>query len=94
MDNQLFINIYSILAAGWRRRYYILLPIIIMPILAMIVGIFVPKNYEMVSSILIQAPMTKNPFLQVNNNRADPLVQRSRAFNSLLHNRQVLHKIA
>jgi uncharacterized protein involved in exopolysaccharide biosynthesis len=81
-----------ILAAGWRRRYLIATPILVMPILATISGFFAPKTFEARTTLLVQEPAKLNPFLNdlaVGTNVKD----RMPALSALLHSRHVLDKV-
>lgn len=53
----------SILAAAWRRRYAICLPIAIMPFIGLTASYLAPKVYEAKMTVLVQEPARMNPFL-------------------------------
>ncbi len=44
------------LGAAWRRRYLICIPSLVMPILAGVVHVVVPKSFEARMTILVQEP--------------------------------------
>ena len=48
---------------AWRRRYLIVLPLMIFPVLALIAGRMTPKTYEAQTTILVQETAKLNPFL-------------------------------
>ncbi len=50
-------------SGAWRRRRYIAIPILVLPVLAAVVGHFVPKAYESRMTILVQEPGKLNPIL-------------------------------
>jgi len=52
-----------VLTAAWRRRYLIVTPMLVLPVLGGIAGHFAPKTYETKMTILIQEPGKLNPFL-------------------------------
>jgi polysaccharide chain length determinant protein (PEP-CTERM system associated) len=49
--------------AGWRRRYLICVPIVLMIPLGLMAARMAPKTYEAKTIILLQEPSTANPFL-------------------------------
>ncbi|MFY8114574.1 MAG: Wzz/FepE/Etk N-terminal domain-containing protein, partial [Rhabdaerophilum sp.] len=81
-----------LLAAGWRRRYLICVPIMVMPFLALAGGMIAPKRYEARTTLLVQEPAKLNPFLNdlaVGTNVKD----RMPALSALLHSQHVLDKV-
>ena len=93
MSGSVFENIYYLLDAGWRRRYLIAIPTLLLPLLGFAVYIYSPKSYETHTTILIQETEKLNPFLEdlsVSTN----LKKRMAALNSLLHSRHVLMDVA
>ena len=84
---------FYILNSAWRKRYAIITPIVIMPILALIIGLSTPKKYQTAATILIQEPAIQNPFLKdlmVETN----LKKRMEALNALVHSRHILTEVA
>ncbi len=84
---------HGLLAAAWRRRYVILLPILVLPVIGAVIGSFSPLSYETRMSILIQEPGKLNPFLEdltVKTNLKD----RMEALRALLTSRHVLVGVA
>lgn len=82
-----------ILAAAWRRRYLIIVPALILPILGVAVGHFAASSYETKMTILIQEPGKLNPFLEdlaVKTNLKD----RMAALTALLTSRHVMQSVA
>ena len=79
-------------SAAWRRRYLILLPVLIMPALGLVAGIFAPKAYEARMSILVQEPDKLNPILSDLAIGAN-LKERMPALLTLLKSKQVLSDI-
>lgn len=49
--------------AGWRRRYLICIPIVLMIPLGLMAARMAPKTYEAKTILLLQEPSTANPFL-------------------------------
>ena len=81
-----------ILAAAWRRRYLICIPILVLPPIAFVAAGFVNKAYETRMTILVQEPAKLNPFL--NDLAIGPnLKERMPALKSLLHSEHVLGKV-
>jgi uncharacterized protein involved in exopolysaccharide biosynthesis len=52
-----------VMAAGWRRRYLICVPIVLMPVLGGVAAKFAPKAFESRMAILVQEPGRLNPIL-------------------------------
>ena len=48
---------------AWRRRYLIVIPLLVFPVLAFIAGRMTPKTYEAQATILVQETAKLNPFL-------------------------------
>ena len=81
------------LSAVWRRRYVVLLPALILPLLGLFVGQFAPSTYETKMTILIQEPGKLNPFLEdlaIKTNLKD----RMAALTALLTSRYVMQAVA
>jgi len=86
-------NLSSLLWAGWRRRYLIVMPILLMPFFGLAVGTFSPKKYETSTTILFQEASEHNPFLE-DLAIATNLRDRMEALNALLHSRHILANVA
>ena len=53
-----------IFESAWRRRYAIIVPALLLPVLGGIVGHMAPKKYAAHTSMLIQETAKMNPFLE------------------------------
>lgn len=53
----------TVLLAGWRRRYLVMAPFVVLPLLGLIVGILAPRIYETRMTILVQE-IANNPVVQ------------------------------
>lgn len=84
---------HAFLAAGWRRRYVILLPLLLLPVLGGLVGSFVPHSYETRMSVLVQEPGRFNPFLEDLSVRSN-LRDRMEGLRALLTSRHVMLSVA
>jgi len=84
---------YLILAAGWRRRYIIVIPLLIMPIVATIMGYMTPDIYRSHTSMLIQETAKMNPFLQ-DIAVSSQIKERINDLRTLLKSRHVLRAVA
>lgn len=84
---------HAFLAAGWRRRYVILLPVLLLPVLGGLVGSFVPHSYETRMSVLVQEPGRFNPFLEDLSVRSN-LRDRMEGLRALLTSRHVMLSVA
>ncbi len=85
--------IHNLLAAAWRRRYVIALPILVLPIIGGILGTFAPRSYEARMSVLIQDPGRFNPFLEDLTVRTN-LRDRMEGLRALVTSRHVLAEVA
>lgn len=93
MRNLILLNSLCVFAAAWRRRYLILIPFLLMPIVGGAVGLLSPKTYQTHTTILIQEAAKQNPFLKdltVETN----LKERMAALQALLHSRHILGSVA
>ncbi|MBE9396119.1 capsule biosynthesis protein [Pontibacterium sp. N1Y112] len=86
-------NLASLLWAGWRRRYMIAIPALLMPFIGLAVGVLSPKQYETSTTILFQEASQHNPFLE-DLSIATNLKARMDALTALLHSRHVLAGVA
>lgn len=91
--NDLYVRAYCLLAAAWRRRYIIIMPILVLPIAALLMGLFSSKHYNAHTSMLIQETAKLNPFLEDLAVSA-MLKERISALKTLLHSRHILSAVA
>ncbi|WP_323795520.1 hypothetical protein [Nisaea sp.] len=56
--------ILRIASAAWQRRYLIVVPILLMPLVGTAIGIVTPRYFTAKTTLLIQEPTSHNPFLQ------------------------------
>ena len=86
-------RIYVLLAAGWRRRWSIVAPVLILPVLGSVVGILTPKAYQAHTSMLIQETARMNPIL--GDLAIDSAIkERMSSLETLLHSRHILTAVA
>lgn len=57
-------KLYDILAAGWRQRYVVLVPMLLMPILGGFVGYKTPPKFQSHTSLLIVETALQNPIMK------------------------------
>lgn len=86
-------RIYIILSAAWRRRYSIMMPVLLFPLLGFFVGSMSPKHYKSHTSMLIQETAKMNPFLE-DFAVSSMLKERTSALKTLLNSRHILHLVA
>lgn len=86
-------RIHMFLAAGWRRRYLILTPMLILPILGFKVGSSGQLNYVSHTTILIQETAKINPFLEDFSVSPD-LKNRMMSLKTLVKSRFVMTNVA
>jgi len=91
--NNLHFRFYFILAGAWRRRYSIMIPIIILPLIAIMLSSIGPKNYASHTSMLIQETAKLNPFLE-DLAVSSMLKERINSLKILLHSRHILGAVA
>jgi len=89
MNTSVLVNIHLILAASWRRRYIIVTPIILFPLIAIITCLFVARSWETHTTILVQESAQMNPFLEDLSVSTD-LENRITTLDTLLHSRHTL----
>lgn len=91
--SELKIRLLVMLTAAWRRRYAIVIPILVMPIIAYAVGAMTPPKYKSHTSMLIQETAKMNPFLE-DIAVSTMLKERLSALKTLLNSRHVLLSVA
>lgn len=91
--NSINYRLYFMLSGAWRRRYLIVLPVILLPIAGVIIGALSPKQYQAHTSMLIQETAKMNPFLEDLAVSA-MLKERMDALQTLLHSRHILGAVA
>jgi len=84
---------HLIFSGAWRRRYMIIVPIAILPIIGLCVGLGSPKQYSSHTSMLIQETAKMNPFL-ADFAVSSMLNERMDALQTLLHSRHILGTVA
>jgi len=89
----LSIRIHRIFCAAWRRRYIIIIPIILLPIFGLIVAMSSIKHYQSHTSMLIQETAKMNPFLE-DLAVSSMLKERMGALQTLLNSRHILSSVA
>lgn len=90
---ELKIKLLAIMQGAWRRRYIIMMPILIMPFVGFIVSKLAPAQYHSHTSMLIQETAKMNPFLEdiaVSTGFKD----RINALSTLLKSRHILQSVA
>ena len=91
--NDLSYRAYRICAGAWRRRYMIVTPILVLPIVGLLVANMSAQHYSAHTSLLIQETALMNPFMQ---DFAVPamLKERVSTIKTLLHSRHILADVA
>ena len=85
--------IQVLLAAGWRRRYAMLLPALLLPLMGFAASRVAPRSYETKMTVLIQEPGKLNPFLEDLSIKTN-LKDRMAALTALLTSRHVMQSVA
>ena len=91
--NDLRDNITLLLHGAWRRRYLIVIPMLVLPILGFVVSKMMPTKYVAHTSMLIQETAKMNPFLE-DLAVSTMLKDRLSALSTLLKSRHVLYSVA
>ncbi|MFA0085845.1 GumC family protein [Vibrio sp. 10N.261.51.F12] len=91
--NELKFRLLIIFSAAWRRRYAIVIPILLMPIIAFAISGVTPLKYKAHTSMLIQETAKMNPFLE-DLAVSTMLKDRITALKTLLNSRHVLRSVA
>jgi len=91
--NDLSYQLLYICIAAWRRRYLIIAPLIILPIVGLIIGLTTAKQYKSHTSMLIQETAKMNPFLE-DFAVSSMLKERLDSLQTLLHSRHILGAVA
>lgn len=84
--------IQSILAAAWRRRYAICIPIVVMPFLGLAASFFAEKTFEAKMTVLVQEPARMNPFLN-DISIGTNIKERMPALSALLRSEHILARV-
>ncbi|PMM18089.1 GNVR domain-containing protein [Vibrio breoganii] len=90
---ELKLRIAGLIVSTWRRRWVILLPALILPLVAIGISKLAPTNYKAHTSMLIQETAKMNPFLQ-DLAVSTMLNDRLNAVKTLLKSRHVLSTVA
>ena len=91
--NDLSYRFYCIFAGAWRRRYVLVTPILLLPVIGFVTANLNAKHYSSHTSLLIQETANMNPFLQDFAVSA-MLKERMATMETLLHSRHILAKVA
>lgn len=85
--------VHIFLSAAWRRRYLILVPMLVLPVLGYGLGTLFPGGFETRTTVLVQDPQRFNPFLTEYTVRTN-MRDRMDALRALLLSRHVLLPVA
>ncbi|MDD1794665.1 Wzz/FepE/Etk N-terminal domain-containing protein [Enterovibrio sp. ZSDZ42] len=91
--NTLTYKLLILLDGAWRRRYVIMMPIIIFPLMGTAIGLITPKKYNSHTTMLIQETSKMNPFLE-DLSVSSQMKERFSGLQTLLHSRHILGKVA
>lgn len=85
--------VHTAFAAAWRRRYLIVLPILILPVIGLAAGLLTPKHYRASMTVLVQEAALLNPFLK-DLVVSTSLEDRMASLLQLLKSKQLLGEVA
>lgn len=83
----------NMMTGGWRRRYVIVVPMLLLPIIGGVVGSMGKQKYSSHTSMLIQETAKQNPFLE-DFALSPNLKERMAGLKILLHSRYILTQVA
>ncbi|WP_438404858.1 Wzz/FepE/Etk N-terminal domain-containing protein, partial [Aeromonas hydrophila] len=89
MPVQFYSNLYIILFAAWRRRYLLLIPVLVMPLVGVTVGLLTPKEYESRTTFMVPQDANQTPTLK-DLITQESLKDRFAVLEALLRSRYVL----
>nr|WP_087026258.1 sugar transporter [Thaumasiovibrio subtropicus] len=92
MRQRFFTQIYPVLQALWKYRYLILMPILLLPFIAVFINSLKPKNYYSHTTILVQETALMNPFLE-DLSISFNLEERMEALRVMIHSRYILNEV-
>lgn len=93
MPAQFYYNLYIILCAAWRRRYLLLVPTLIMPLVGVGIGLLSPKEYESRTTFMVPQDANQTPTLK-DLITQESLKDRFAVLEALLRSRYVLDGVA
>lgn len=91
--NSLTYKFLILLDGAWRRRYVIVMPLFIFPLMGIVIGLLSPKQYVSHTSMLVQETSKMNPFLE-DLAVSSQMKERFSGLQTLLHSRHILGKVA
>jgi len=91
--NNINYQFYKIFDVLWRKRYIIIIPTLLFPIMGFAIGTVTEKKYMAYTSMLVQETSKLNPFLEDFAVSAK-LKERLSALQTLLHSRHILKQVA
>ena len=91
--NDLSYRFYRVFSGAWRRRYALITPILLLPVIGFLFANFSTQRYTAHTSLLIQETANMNPFLEDFAVSA-MLKERMATMETLLHSRHILAKVA
>lgn len=93
MPVQFYNNLYIILFAAWRRRYIIIIPALIMPLVGLVIGVLSPKVYESRTTFMV--PQDSNQTLTLKDLiTQESLKDRFAVLEAMLRSRYVMDGVA
>jgi capsular polysaccharide biosynthesis protein len=93
MGNSLRDIVFLVLRAGWRRRFLIIVPILLLPPIGFAIGLHAAKTYEAHMTMLIQEPAKDSPYLD-DLAVSTRLQERMPVLKSLVRNTQFIEAVA
>ena len=93
MPVQFYYNLYIILFAAWRRRYLLVIPVLVMPLVGVTVSLLTPKEYESRTTFMVPQDANQTPTLK-DLITQESLKDRFAVLEALLRSRYVLDGVA
>lgn len=92
LRQRVYAQLYPVLYTLWKRRYMLVVPIFIMPIIAVGISFLSPKKYFSQTTVLVQEASLLNPFLE-DFSISYNLEQRIVALRVLVQSRYILNDV-
>ncbi|TNI79158.1 GumC family protein [Aeromonas sobria] len=93
MPVQFYYNLYLILFAAWRRRYLLVIPVLVMPLVGGAIGWLTPKEFESRTTFMVPQDANQTPTLK-DLITQESLKDRFAVLEALLRSRYVLDGVA
>jgi hypothetical protein len=84
VNSQFLGTVRALLTSGWRRRYLLLVPVLIMLPMSMMWALYGPRTYVAKSLMLLQEATSTNPLAKDSGGQATRIQERIAGLQALL----------